>query len=88
MASYDDFKIAFGSLITGGAIKVIENVNLSQPGATPTYVSMHPLGTVLVISGLTFLAVGFIGRLIMRPLKKGAIAEKKENAAEDAEDAK
>lgn len=82
MASYDDFKVGFGALITGGAIKVIQNINLGN-STNPVYVNMHPLGTLLVIVGLSFVAIGFISRFVMRPLKQASANEKKEIAEED-----
>lgn len=82
MSSYDDFKVGFGALITGGVIKVIENIDLSPSSATASYINMHPLGTILVVTGLAFVGAGFIGRFMYKNLKAGAKKEADEDKAE------
>lgn len=84
MSAYKDFKVAFGSLITAGGVKVIEGINLAANGQPAIYVSMHPLGTILEVMGMAFVAVGFYERFALKNLKSAEKTEKEEDAKETA----
>ena len=77
MSAYDDFKVGLGSFLTGGAVKVMEGINMGSTSA-PQYIAMHPLGSVLLIFGGAFVVIGFVQRFTMNPIKEAKESEKEE----------